>query len=233
LPDIEAERLRRVYSGYDQDRREQAKRDPMNPGNLIRAAEVRSWLRRALVQHVPDVAAARVLDAGCGLGELVEWLIEAGATPSMVTGADALDDRISRARARFPGVRFEVVDLSSKVPEGPYDVITCFALFSSVLDLRTAQAIARNLTSSLAPGGIVVWYDSRYPNPSNHNVRGWSSAEVRKLFPDLDASLVPVTLLPPLARRLGFASRTLYPALSALTPLRSHYFGVLQKSRPK
>jgi len=60
-------------------------------------------------------------------------------------------------------------------------------------------------------------------------VRGVSASRVRELFPQLDGRLHPVTLLPPLARRLGPATSTLYPVLGAVPPLRSHLLGVLRK----
>jgi len=40
-----------------------------------------------------------------------------------------------------------------------------------------------------------------------------------------------VTLLPPLARRLGPATPLAYPVLAALPPLRSHLIGLLRKPR--
>jgi hypothetical protein len=49
------------------------------------------------------------------------------------------------------------------------------------------------------------------------------------IFLDYDAQLETITLLPPLARRLGFLTGWLYPTLAAVPWLRTHYIGLLNK----
>jgi hypothetical protein len=81
----------------------------------------------------------------------------------------------------------------------------------------------------LRPGGAVLWYDFRYGNPRNPNVRGLRRAEIAALFPGFDERLELVTLMPQLARRLGRITSVAYPALARLRPLRTHYVGLLIK----
>ena len=92
-----------------------------------------------------------------------------------------------------------------------------------------AANVAHEISRVLKPGGAVVWYDFRYDNPQNRNVRGLGQQEVEALFPGHAASLRTVTLLPPIGRRLGPATGLLYPLLSAFPPLRSHLIGLLVK----
>lgn len=65
----------------------------------------------------------RVLDAGCGIGELVECL------PADVdyTGIDYCCGFIEAARKRYPTRRFEVVDLLQldAWEAGPFDLVIC------------------------------------------------------------------------------------------------------------
>jgi hypothetical protein len=76
----------------------------------------------------------------------------------------------------------------------------------------------------------VLWYDFRYDNPRNPNVRGITKRHVEALFPGFYMCLHTITLLPPLARRLGRLTPVLYPVLIAIPPLRTHYLGVLLNS---
>jgi hypothetical protein len=106
-------------------------------------------------------------------------------------------------------------------------VVLLFTVLSSVHDDRIARALAAEVRRVLAPGGVVAWYDLRAPSPANDQVRPWAAADVHALFPDLEGRLRPVTLLPPLARRLGGWTDRLYPWL-ARGPLRTHLVGTLQ-----
>ena len=60
-------------------------------------------------------------------------------------------------------------------------------------------------------------------------MRGLSRATVKGLFPGFEPRLRTVTLLPPLARRLGPLTGAMYPALASVPWLRTHYVGLLTK----
>lgn len=51
----------------------------------------------------------------------------------------------------------------------------------------------------------------------------------QRLFRDFHMDLQRITLLPPVACRLGPAMRLLYPVLAAVPPLRTHYLALLVK----
>ena len=116
-------------------------------------------------------------------------------------------------------------------PDGAFDLVLLFTVFTSILDDRMARSVAREVERVLKPGGAVVWYDFRYDNPWNPNVRGMTKATIRSLFADFELKLQMVTLLPPLARRLGRATSILYPVLAAVPLLRTHYLGLLVKPK--
>jgi hypothetical protein len=98
-----------------------------------------------------------------------------------------------------------------------------------VLDDAMARRLAAEACRVLRAGGAVLWYDFRFNNPRNSHVRGMKRAAVQKLFPGFRLELRTVTLAPPLARRLGPFTGLLYPALSCLPFLRTHYAGLLLK----
>ena len=94
-----------------------------------------------------------------------------------------------------------------------------------------AYNVAGEVHRVLKSGGAVVWYDFRYKNPWNPHTRPMPKQRIRQFFPDFEIHLHTVTLLPPLARRLGRLTPVLYPQLSAIPPLRTHHLGLLVKSR--
>ena len=116
-------------------------------------------------------------------------------------------------------------------PDSSFDLILAFTLFSSILDDRIAGGVAREIGRVLRPGGALVWYDVRVSNPHNPAVRGMPRRRLLALFPGWRATLRPITLLPPVARRLGRLTGVAYPALAALPPLRTHWAGLLERPR--
>jgi SAM-dependent methyltransferase len=109
-------------------------------------------LQSALARLIP--ADATVLEAGCGLGDLLASL------PNGVRkGIDFLPEMVDRARARHPGIAFDVDDACAPDPVlGPgtqpraWDAIICDRLCHSVLDIR---ALLAGLRRRLAPGGRI------------------------------------------------------------------------------
>jgi hypothetical protein len=89
--------------------------------------------------------------------------------------------------------------------------------------------VASEVRRVLRPGGALLWYDFRVGNPWNPHVRAMSRRSIRALFPGWRGSFRLVTLLPPLARRLGSLTPVFYPVLGTLPPLRTHWAGLLER----
>ncbi|KOV66299.1 class I SAM-dependent methyltransferase [Streptomyces sp. MMG1121] len=110
-------------------------------------AHYHRWLLRQLPRRV-----GRVLDVGCGSGDLVRLL--AGRAESVV-GADAEPRMLEEARrltdAAAP-VTYALASAPHGLPAGPYDVITCVAVLHH---LPCADALTR-FRRELAPGGTLV-----------------------------------------------------------------------------
>ncbi len=77
------------------------------------------------------VPGARVLDVGCGLGAFKDFLDQRGLAVDY-TGWDVCAPLIEAARARHPGVRFEVRDLCASTDGEVFDLVVC----SGALNLR-------------------------------------------------------------------------------------------------
>jgi hypothetical protein len=104
-----------------------------------------------------------------------------------------------------------------------------FTIFSSILDDGMAANMATEINRVMKPNGAVIWYDIIYNNPYNSNVRGITYQKITALFPGYQIYLKKLTLLPIIARRLKGLTNLLYPILTAIPWLRTHYLGIMRK----
>jgi ubiquinone/menaquinone biosynthesis C-methylase UbiE len=170
------------------------------------------------------------LEVGSGGGSVLASLRELGGSPSTLVGVELLPHRVASARQAFPELEFREGNAERlEFADASFDMVLAFTVFSSILDPSMARNVADEIYRVMRPGGGLLWYDFRYDSPSNRNVRGITARRVRELFPALRGRLVGLTLLPPLARRLGPLTPVAYPVLGWLPPLRSHLLGLLLK----
>jgi ubiquinone/menaquinone biosynthesis C-methylase UbiE len=227
----EVHRLQEVYREYAVRGFGQSKWSLANRGNQAVRDECRRKLRDLLEKtDFFPLERRRVLDVGCGEGERLAAFEDWGARPENLFGVDLIPDRIRAARKNHPQLNFEPANAEAlPFADGGFDLVTVFTVFTSILDRRMAANICREITRVLVPNGAVVWYDFRINNPLNRHVRGISRHQIQNLFPGFRMNLKTVSLLPPLARRLGRLTSLLYPSLSSTRFLRSHYLGILIK----
>lgn len=229
----EIERLRHVYAAYQTDERIATRWAEDNPGNQTILQERRRVLRGMLqAAGLFPPGGLRILDVGCGSGQVLAGFAEWGASQDNLYGVDLLAERIEVARHRFTDLHFQQANAEAlPFKTGFFDLVLLFTVFTSILDATMARNVAGEVQRVLQPGGAVAWYDFRYNNPRNANVRGMAKHRIKELFPGWELRLNTVTLLPFLARRLGRFTPLLYPSLSALPLLRTHYLGLLIKPR--
>ncbi|MDA0563482.1 methyltransferase domain-containing protein [Streptomonospora sp. S1-112] len=90
----------------------------------------------------------RVLDAGCGTGDLTDAL---RATGAHVVGVDASPDMVQRARDRFPDLDLRVADLRTlHLADADFDAVFSNATLHWIPE---APAAATALAAALRPGG--------------------------------------------------------------------------------
>jgi len=227
----EVERLTEVYREYRDRGWGETKWAITNTGNQAIQRERQHKLKQ-LLQHSDflPLDQRRILDVGCGTGEMLASLQTWGAKPENLFGVDLLSDRIQRAKEKFPQISFQQVNAEAlPFADGFFDLVSMCTVFSSILDHQMLRNVSREINRILHGGGAVIWYDFRINNPFNRHVRAMSRKAVRNLFPGFDLRLVSITLLPPLARRLGLLTDRLYTNLAAVALLRSHYLGILVK----
>jgi SAM-dependent methyltransferase len=216
----ESERLSGLYGRYEAERHKSRAWSLQNPGNAaIRGA----LLEKVLAAGVPDLrSGAEILDLGCGSGWWLEVFKERGVAPGRLHGIDAIEDRIARARQRLPESDLRVGDIRKL----PYeDESFGLVLIVSVLsDLPTEEDVDSALGEAvrvLAPGGLLLCYEPRMPNPLNRNVRRIPGKSFDRALGDRWRG-TPLTFLPPITYRLGSLAPRFYPVLSRVRPLLSH-----------
>jgi 2-polyprenyl-3-methyl-5-hydroxy-6-metoxy-1,4-benzoquinol methylase len=120
----------------------------------------RAWLGETLFDDVVAALAEhgrgkRVLDLGCGTGDLVHWLVEAGYDAE---GVEPSEDVAALARERGLKVTTgTLADLSA--PE--YDAVVMLNVLEHV---PRPEELLRSIHAALAPGGLVF---VRVPNDFN------------------------------------------------------------------
>ncbi len=73
-----------------------------------------------LIELLAPKSGERILDLGCGTGHLTKQIADRGA---MVIGIDRSAEMIAKAKAEFPGNRFEITDATDFHFDEPFDAV--------------------------------------------------------------------------------------------------------------
>jgi trans-aconitate methyltransferase len=92
----------------------------------------------------------KILDLGCGTGQLTHRIAEAGAT---IAGLDSSTDMIGQARQNFPGITFILCDAAEMHFENEFDAVFSNAALHWMLDPR---AVVSGVARALKTGGRFV-----------------------------------------------------------------------------
>jgi ubiquinone/menaquinone biosynthesis C-methylase UbiE len=169
----------------------------------------------------------RVLEIGCGAGQVLYEFLAYVARPEQLHGVDLVGERVQSARRLFPTASLAVADGQKlPYPHAAFDVVVQSMAFSSILDDAIKQNISNEMRRVLRPGGCIVWYDF-WINPTNPQTKGIRPAEIQQLFRGCRVAYRRVTLAPPIARRLVPASWFLAMLLENLRILNSHYVALI------
>lgn len=217
----ERRRIERVYKAYSSD---PYYRKIWND-DTARFLLERKWedIGRVLEEEGVQTRTARLLDLGAGSGEDCCRFRALGLRSERIVAVDLLLEYSRMARRANDWLETVQAD-AAVLPfrDGLFDIVYQSTMLSSVLDRNRRKRILREVRRVLAPGGLFVSYDTRYPNPWNRNTRPLSSAEIREVFDGFRVRVGSTTLIPQLIRLLRFLPRAAWRALETLPPLRSH-----------
>lgn len=107
-------------------------------------------LASSLIELLEPQAGERILDLGCGTGQLTAQIAEAGTE---IIGLDYSVAMIEEARRLYPQLRFEIGDAHDFRFEEPFDAVFSNAVLHWITDpIRVAQCISK----CLKPNGRLV-----------------------------------------------------------------------------
>jgi len=92
----------------------------------------------------------RILDVGCGIGQLTARIAASGAE---VTGIDSSQNMLAEARKNYPNLRFELMNAARIPYERQFHAVFSNAALHWV---RDAGAAAAGMAHALLPGGRLV-----------------------------------------------------------------------------
>jgi len=224
----ERSRIERVYGAYSSDPYYRK----IWTGDTARFIHERKWedIGRVLVSEGVDTATARLLDLGAGSGGDCDRFRYLGLRPERIVALDLLRECLRMARRSHAWLAALQAD-GALLPfrDGSFDVVYQSTVLSSVLDRHRKTRILHEVRRVLAPRGLFVSYDTRYPNPWNRNTRPVSSAEIRAAFPGDRVRVSSTTPIPQLIRLLRFLPHAVWRAIERIPPLRSHLLVVVRK----
>ncbi len=185
----EIERLRQLYteqyptSGIDTS----YSWHPRNPISMY----YRHAQERALVSMLNEldleIREINILDVGSGSGSLLRFLTSLGSNPYSLHGVDLIPERVSVAHKNSPKpINYSVCNAQHlPYPNGSFDLICLFTVFSSIWDDGLKSSVAQEITRVLKDNGYLIWYDMCYSKSSN--TKSISFSEIKSLFPNLEA----------------------------------------------
>lgn len=128
--------------------------------------------RPAMLRMLGDVAGRRVLDLGCGAGQLSSALVDAGAT---VVGIDVSPAMIDIARSRLDGsATFSVGDISHPLPfdTNSFDLVVASLVMHYLKDWTP---VLREVARVLKPDGVAAF-------STHHPTMDWQLASSDDYF---------------------------------------------------
>jgi trans-aconitate 2-methyltransferase len=144
-----------------------------DPERYLTYADERGRPFVELLARVGATAPRRVVDLGCGPGNLTALLAERWPDAE-VAGLDASAEMVAAARARVPQVEFAVGDLRDWRPARPVDVIVSNATLQWLPD---HLELLPRLVAAVVPGGWLAFQvPGNFDEPS-HTIRRDLAAE--------------------------------------------------------
>lgn len=130
-----------------------------------------------------DLASARVLEIGCGIGFYTGVLSEAGVRDYQ--GLDVTDAFFGSLAREFPSFRFRKLDVTKQPIEGEFDLVVMIDVTEHIVEESKLTFATNNIQSCLSRRGIVL-----LAQPSTLStekdlfyLRFWSLDDIKRRFP--------------------------------------------------
>lgn len=143
------------------------------PERYLQFTDERLRPAQDLLARIPLAAPARVVDLGCGPGNVTHLLAHRWPRAD-ITGVDASAAMLERARLALPEAQFELADIRSWTPATAPDLIFSNAALHWLDD---HPALFPRLLALLAPGGVLaVQMPGNFAAPSHRLIRALAAS---------------------------------------------------------
>ena len=193
--------------------------------NVIKERE--TVYSKILKEHFSEIDKVKFIEIGAGEGANIDFFRSLGIKDENIVAAELLPERAATLREKYPKITVSEGDALHLNFENYFDSVFQSLVFTSILDDDFKKSLAHKMWDMLKPGGIILWYDFKFNNPANKDVKGVTKAEIKQLFPSVnEIAFYNVTLAPPVGRRVG----SMYEFVNSVFPfLRTHLIAVIKK----
>jgi len=173
-----------------------------------------------------DIRLCKFLEIGAGGGDNLLFFHRLGLPWQNLFANELLQERIGLLEENLPASTIIPGNALDLKYENYFDVVFQSTVFTSILDQEFKKKLALKMMGMVKKGGLILWYDFKFNNPNNKDVKGVTKKEIRELFSEAaEIRFFSTTLAPPIGRRIG----KLYNLLNFLFPFfRTHLIAVIK-----
>lgn len=226
----EVKRLLKVYEDYKSQGCYESVWHPLNLTEAFYRIEREKKLVRMLNSRGIKLEGKKILDVGCGRGNLLRLFISLGADPDNLYGLDLLDEEIEIARHLTPSAHLLVGNAEKMpYPDREFDIVMQHVMFSSIYEPSMRRNVANEILRVLKNDGIFIWWDLIRVSPGA-TARAISRNSVRELFPGCKIWGSGVGISPGIVARLMKISWPLCELVSAIWPFKAFDLLFIEKA---
>lgn len=113
---------------------------------------------------------SKILDAGCGVGRTLEFLLQKGCSPKNIIGVDINKDMLEVSKNKAPNVKHVKADIEKiKLPEDSFDLILSTHVFHYFDDQKLFKTLI-NLFKLLKPNGVLFFVITHPVRTARHDL---------------------------------------------------------------
>lgn len=142
---------------------------------------------RKLKNNRIDLSKEKILDVGCGKGDLTRYFADLFLKPEQIYGMDLSQYRISQAKSLHPGITYfldDIVRMRNSL-QGEFGLITAVDVFMHLDREEQILSGLENIYRLLKENGIFIWYDAvakdHYISDHDAEVNGFHPNQMKEL----------------------------------------------------